>query len=536
MRARGIIISLIFLLPLLLGLYPFLSSAQTVAEVSAQIEGMLARIAELKAVLENLSASSAGSGTTPIPSSPCVSLTRTLSFGSRGEDVRELQRFLIEASFLGSAYDTGYFGSLTEAAVKKWQAANGIVSSGDAASTGFGVVGPKTRASIVARCSSAQSAAVTSQQKCPMPPPIPQPSECTGMWEVGFDAGGCLTGYQCILPAEPPQSAEPPPALTTPEPVIPPPPSITISAPVSGTTVMGGSALSVAWRSSDAPQGARVALSLTREGGGTLGVIADSLASSGTYRWSVPSERTDCRPGESAFDCISKIAQCEGNTSICNLSRGIYRIVATLSSGASATSPPFQVGGTALSGLLEALTSTSLAPPPTSLDFSPAPADTSATSEDMCVHEGQQFTSGVTLSVPCQGGSCPSSSSGTGFITGTCTRGQWCIPYTTNCASSLVAIDTSSYAGGGAGGISSGYSVNCPQEGWTAYLSCPYGGCQTGWNTCRGGHWVRESSQQVVQVGQQGPCGSGQVWCEIGTEHGFGCVPSFQCVNGMATP
>ncbi len=40
---------------------------------------------------------------------------------------------------------TGYFGDLTLQAVQRWQAAHGIVSSGDPGSTGFGIIGPRTR-------------------------------------------------------------------------------------------------------------------------------------------------------------------------------------------------------------------------------------------------------------------------------------------------------------------------------------------------------------------------------------------------------
>lgn len=61
-----------------------------------------------------------------------------LKRGSRGEDVANLQKILIAAGFLRSQYGTGYFGSLTEAAVEKYQSAHGIEQTG--------TVGPKTRA------------------------------------------------------------------------------------------------------------------------------------------------------------------------------------------------------------------------------------------------------------------------------------------------------------------------------------------------------------------------------------------------------
>ena len=52
-----------------------------------------------------------------------------LKLGSKGENVKLLQRFL-------KLKDDGDFGPKTEAAVKKWQKANGLVSDG--------IVGPKT--------------------------------------------------------------------------------------------------------------------------------------------------------------------------------------------------------------------------------------------------------------------------------------------------------------------------------------------------------------------------------------------------------
>ena len=49
------------------------------------------------------------------------------------------------------------FGKLTEAAVQQWQSSHGLVSSGTAATTGYGAVGPKTRAAIASACSGVSS-------------------------------------------------------------------------------------------------------------------------------------------------------------------------------------------------------------------------------------------------------------------------------------------------------------------------------------------------------------------------------------------
>lgn len=69
-------------------------------------------------------------------------LTRSLSLGARGNDVKYLQEFLAKDPkiYYPEGLITGYFGPRTREAVKKWQQKNGI----DA----IGIVGPKTIAKI----------------------------------------------------------------------------------------------------------------------------------------------------------------------------------------------------------------------------------------------------------------------------------------------------------------------------------------------------------------------------------------------------
>lgn len=73
----------------------------------------------------------------------------------RGDDVRELQTFLIGQSLLTGDLVTGYFGPQTRAAVQQFQSARGIASSRNADSTGYGIVGPRTRSAIAQSGSSA---------------------------------------------------------------------------------------------------------------------------------------------------------------------------------------------------------------------------------------------------------------------------------------------------------------------------------------------------------------------------------------------
>ena len=69
----------------------------------------------------------------------------------------QLQQYLISQNLLAAVSATGYFGKLTEAAVQQWQSSHGLVSSGTAATTGYGAVGPKTRAAIASACSGVSS-------------------------------------------------------------------------------------------------------------------------------------------------------------------------------------------------------------------------------------------------------------------------------------------------------------------------------------------------------------------------------------------
>lgn len=115
------------------------ASAQSTAELQALINSLLVQIAALQAQLN------AAQGV-----APSTSFTRDLTVGSTGDDVKALQQWLnaggyqVAASGAGSpGNESSYFGSLTRAALAKYQAAKGITPS-------VGYFGPKTRASIAA--------------------------------------------------------------------------------------------------------------------------------------------------------------------------------------------------------------------------------------------------------------------------------------------------------------------------------------------------------------------------------------------------
>ncbi len=150
------------------------SFAQAASLSTIQIQAILnllqafgadtATIANVQAALENTATSTQtstsngsnpSSNTTPTSNSNgnCTLLSTNMSIGSTDRttegEVSRLQAFLgKDKSIYPEDAITGYFGSSTLAAVQRWQAAQGIVSSGNSESTGYGNVGPLTREDI----------------------------------------------------------------------------------------------------------------------------------------------------------------------------------------------------------------------------------------------------------------------------------------------------------------------------------------------------------------------------------------------------
>jgi peptidoglycan hydrolase-like protein with peptidoglycan-binding domain len=92
--------------------------------------------------------------TTPTKSVSSSS-TRSFSVGAKGEDVRFLQKALNTKSFFvaqkgdGSlGNETTYFGISTERALKLFQCKTFAICSGTPATTGYGLVGPKTSTAL----------------------------------------------------------------------------------------------------------------------------------------------------------------------------------------------------------------------------------------------------------------------------------------------------------------------------------------------------------------------------------------------------
>jgi PKD repeat protein len=73
--------------------------------------------------------------------------------GSSGADVTRLQQFLAaDPAVYPEGTISGYYGALTEAAVKRFQCKNKIVCDGTPDSTGYGVTGPRTAAILSLQC------------------------------------------------------------------------------------------------------------------------------------------------------------------------------------------------------------------------------------------------------------------------------------------------------------------------------------------------------------------------------------------------
>ena len=83
---------------------------------------------------------------TQINNSVCVgAITTTLVYGMENTQISTLQCKLTNLGLLAPGNIVGYFGPKTLAAVRKLQCDNNLVCSGDQNTTGYGLVGPKTR-------------------------------------------------------------------------------------------------------------------------------------------------------------------------------------------------------------------------------------------------------------------------------------------------------------------------------------------------------------------------------------------------------
>lgn len=356
---------------------PFISGAQTSADLAAQAEALLQKIQQLQQQLATgqgtRTAVDINVGNQPsfAPGVGCPLVGRTLKRGSSGEDVTRLQQFLArDISIYAEARVTGYYGALTEAAVQKWQAKYNIVSSGSPATTGYGVVGPRTAAAIALQCSTGGGtnapvggfmqitptsgnaplavsvvATVNTANSCTgatytlnwgdgsaphllnVPAgncgPMQQTYQHTyiygGTYVVKLGSGTHETSVSVVVsgPQQPNQPTQP--GQTTGQ--------AQISVSVTPAEVTQGSNASISWQSVNAPQGSRVRIEIYKStdtvtelvGNNDNGIEQGSmLPVSGTVSWKVPSSGNACLADGGYVTCLTP---------------GTYKIVAKLYSG-----------------------------------------------------------------------------------------------------------------------------------------------------------------------------------------------------------
>ena len=117
--------------------------AQT-PDVQSQIASLLAQVRQLQTLLLQLQ------GLPSVTPSASLALSFNLYLDltdkeTNGE-ISKLQRFLQAQGYFNYPEITGYYGPATVQAVQRWQAARGVVSTGSPDTTGYGYVGPKSRA------------------------------------------------------------------------------------------------------------------------------------------------------------------------------------------------------------------------------------------------------------------------------------------------------------------------------------------------------------------------------------------------------
>lgn len=376
-------------------MFPAVASADTTADLAAQAQALLNQVAALQA---QLAAQGGITGSVTSPSTPsraaCPLIGRVLKIGSSGDDVTRLQQFLAsDPGVYPEALITGYYGGLTEAAVKRWQVKYNIVSSGTAETTGYGVTGPRTAAAISLQCTNGTGGLPASgpvggfMQVSPIAGNAPltvnvkatvnTAASCSGgtyslSWGDGtvvqtlsVPSGTCsqivqnyshqyVYGgvYTITLSAGTHQSSTSvvvsgagAPSNTSPV----TPLSISVSSSAAGATVQRGSAITISWNSiGSVPANSSVMLDLFTPNGQKVvsgDVIGISSALSGSTQWTVPTGSGACTAIYPGGLCSAKLVN------------GAYVIHATINQStngtsvgnviAAADSAAFTIGGAA---------------------------------------------------------------------------------------------------------------------------------------------------------------------------------------------
>ena len=175
------------------------SQIQAILDLLQSFGAGQAIVGNVNSSLRGLPTTGGGGGTAAF----CPNFTYNLYLGLNDSEtegqVTQLQKFLAQDSIVyPEGHITGFYGPLTEQAVKRWQAKNGLVSSGSPDTTGYGVMGAQTREKIRAFCPTL----------LPIPIPIP-PQTCPQysspfcqanekITPGGMDASGCQLPGKCV--------------------------------------------------------------------------------------------------------------------------------------------------------------------------------------------------------------------------------------------------------------------------------------------------------------------------------------------------
>lgn len=131
---------------------PNLTSATTIQELQAQITALLQQVKLLQDQLKTIQQGGVVL-VTPSLSTTTPNFTYNLYFGlndsETGGEITKLQKYLAQdQTIYPEGLITGFYGPLTEAAVKRWQCKYGIVCKGSLETTGYGAFGPQSRVKL----------------------------------------------------------------------------------------------------------------------------------------------------------------------------------------------------------------------------------------------------------------------------------------------------------------------------------------------------------------------------------------------------
>ena len=190
---------------LLLLVSPLVVSAQTIQDLQAQIQSLIAQLATMQQQGGDISiptpvppGDSDDYPTFPNPQNTCPNLSITMQRGSRdfttNGQVTELQIFLAERYDVAEeSLVTGYFGKVTESYVIRFQNEHGLPA--------FGIVGRLTRAKIQEVCGGpTQGNFIASPQSGPAPLVVQFSTNADPTNGLTIDFGDGQTGFlQCAV-------------------------------------------------------------------------------------------------------------------------------------------------------------------------------------------------------------------------------------------------------------------------------------------------------------------------------------------------